>query len=574
MISEAFIQEVVSRVNIVDVIDAEVTLKKSGLNYSACCPFHHEKTPSFTVSPTKQFYHCFGCGVHGNVVGFLMEHKGLGFVDAISELAGQVGLTVPEFDAVDETKSTIGMRDMLEKAATLYKDNLKNSPAAIDYLKARGLEGKTAAKYMMGYAPPEWQNLKAIMDYNNSDVIDCGLANVSENKSVYDRLRDRIIFPIHNQKGEIIGFGGRILSEEKTADAPKYLNSPETLLFQKGNELYGLHLAKKSIRDTGKVLVVEGYMDVVKLSQYGVDYAVATMGTSTTAQHINRLSKHSDDIVFCFDGDKAGKLAGWRAAKNALPALTDKTRLSFLFLPAGHDPDSYISEFGKESFERQVASAIPLSAYIVEYLKEGNPLKSNEDKIKFLSDSEAVLSQIANQKNLLLLKKDISAVAGLSFSELQMVSPSHSLSPEKYSKRVLNAISLNRRIALIVTDNAALAELVDAAIFTDSIEDEQLKIVIEVCAANSKSSAAVIALALKGRVQEAFLIEFELDMHMQGEEIEGKFELLAIQNKVLTFKKRSTSFSEMQQLIQSKPFSSLTKEEISALMSFHEHLSS
>ena len=323
MIPESFIQELLNRVDVVDVIDKSVPLKKAGANYSACCPFHNEKSPSFTVSPTKQFYHCFGCGAHGTAIGFLMEYAGLSFIEAINDLSKNVGMIVPveqstpqsrEADAQNKTIK-LGLQETLQQAANYYKAQLKESPRAIEYLKGRGLSGVIAAKFQIGYAPAGWQNLQTVFpNYDNEALQTAGLVVENDQGKRYDRFRDRIMFPIHDQKGQVIGFGGRVINNE---DTPKYYNSPETPLFQKGHELYGLFVARRAIRDASRVLVVEGYMDVVALAQYGIEYAVAALGTATTPFHITKLMRQTDEIVFCFDGDNAGRTAAWRAAMNA-----------------------------------------------------------------------------------------------------------------------------------------------------------------------------------------------------------------------------------------------------------------
>ena len=358
MIPESFIQELLNRVDIVDVVDKSVPLKKAGANYSACCPFHNEKSPSFTVSPTKQFYHCFGCGAHGTAIGFLMEYQGLSFVEAVHELAKMVGMIVPQETRDNPRpaqKEIPGLLETIQQAAVFYKAELKKSTRAIEYLKGRGLSGQVAARFQIGYAPPGWQNLQAVFPHYDSDVLQtAGLVVENEQGKRYDRFRDRIMFPIHDQKGQVIGFGGRVIDPE---DTPKYYNSPETPLFQKGHELYGLFLARRAIRDAGRALMVECYMDVVALAQYGIEYAVAALGTATTPYHITKLMRQTDKIVFCFDGDAAGRTAAWRAAMNALPALTDGLQLRFLFLPKEHDPDSYVREFGKEAFEAAIDRA-------------------------------------------------------------------------------------------------------------------------------------------------------------------------------------------------------------------------
>ena len=425
MIPESFIQELLNRVDIVDVVDKAVPLKKAGANFMACCPFHNEKSPSFTVSPTKQFYHCFGCGAHGTAVSFLMEYQGLSFVDAVHDLAKTVGMVVPqekrELNGDGTPKPTIkvapSLYEILQNAAIYYKSELKNSERAINYLKSRGLSGQVAAKFKIGYAPNGWQNLAHLDDYKNEPLKVVGLVKENEQGRRYDRFRDRIMFPIHDQKGQIIGFGGRIIQAE--SEEAKYLNSPETPLFQKGNELYGLFLARRAIKDAGRALVVEGYMDVVALAQYGIEYAVAALGTATTPTHITKLMRQTDTIIFCFDGDNAGKKAAWRAAINALPALKDGLELKFLFLPSEHDPDSYIREFGKDQLEAEMAVAMPLSAYIVQHLSEDNPLNSQEDRVRFLNDAEPILKEIRAPRIALFLRKKIAELTNLTEAELR-----------------------------------------------------------------------------------------------------------------------------------------------------------
>jgi DNA primase len=418
MIPRSFIQDLLNRLDIVDVIERYVPLKKAGSNYVACCPFHSEKSPSFTVSQAKQFYHCFGCGVHGTAISFVMEHLGLGFVEAVEDLAQSVGMDVPQEQRAGESFHKIApdLYEVMQTATRYYREQLKLSVRAIDYLKGRGLSGEIAAKFAIGYAPEGWQNLSAAFpDYQADTLNETGLVISGEADKRYDRFRDRIMFPIINVRAQVIGFGGRVLDKGE----PKYLNSPETPLFEKGHELYGLFQAQKAIRAGQRVLVVEGYMDVVALAQHGVDYAVATLGTATTPYHIQKLLRLSDQIVFCFDGDKAGQKAAWRALENALPYLQDGKLISFLFLPAEHDPDSFIREFGKAVFERQVAEAMPLSGYLLREISSELDLKSQEGRNQLLHRARPLLSAIASPVTALLLRKEVAAVAGVSQAELE-----------------------------------------------------------------------------------------------------------------------------------------------------------
>lgn len=419
MIPKSFIQDLLNRLDIVDVIERYVPLKKAGGNYVACCPFHNEKSPSFTVSQSKQFYHCFGCGVHGTAVGFVMEHLGLSFVDAIEDLAQSVGMEVPhERQSSGEPFKKVApdLYEVMQTATRYYREQLKLSVRAIDYLKKRGLSGEICMRFGIGFSPDGWQNLAAAFpDYQSAALVETGLVIAGESDKRYDRFRDRIMFPIINVRAQVIGFGGRVLDKGE----PKYLNSPETPLFEKGHELYGLYQAQKSIRAEQRVLVVEGYMDVVALSQHGVDYAVATLGTATTPYHIQKLLRLADQIVFCFDGDKAGRKAAWRALENALPHLQDGKLISFLFLPAEHDPDSYIREYGKEVFEQQVADAMPLSGYLLREISNDLDLKTQEGRNQLLHRAKPLLSAITSPVTSLLLRKEVAALSGVSQAELE-----------------------------------------------------------------------------------------------------------------------------------------------------------
>ena len=419
MIPKNFIQDLLNRLDIVDVVERYVPLKKVGANFVACCPFHNEKSPSFTVSQTKQFYHCFGCGAHGTAIGFVMEHVGLGFVDAIEELARSAGLEVPhERQAAGEAYQKVApdLYEVMQAATRYYREQLKLSQRAIDYLKQRGLSGEIAAKFGIGYAPDAWQNLPAVFpDYQNDTLKETGLVITGDEDKRYDRFRDRIMFPIINVRGQVIGFGGRVLDKGE----PKYLNSPETPLFEKGRELYGLFQAQKAIRAGQKVLVVEGYMDVVALAQHGVEYAVATLGTATTPYHVQKLLRLTEHIVFCFDGDKAGQRAAWRALENALPYLQDGKRISFLFLPVEHDPDSFIREFGKDVFEQRMQEAMPLSAYLLREISAGLDLRTQEGRNQLLQRAKPLLTVIIAPATALLLRKEVAALSGVSQAELE-----------------------------------------------------------------------------------------------------------------------------------------------------------
>lgn len=420
MIPDDFKQQLLNRVDIVDVVERYVPLRKAGQNYVARCPFHNEKTPSFSVSPSKQFYHCFGCGAHGNAIGFVMEHAGLGYVEAIQELAGMVGLTVPDerpaASVRQETAVTQGISEVLVAAARFYKDQLKRAPEAIAYLKQRGVSGEMAARFGLGYAPPGWQELASIFpQYKTQSALkDAGLVIDAENGRRYDRFRDRIMFPITDQRGGVIGFGGRSFGSA-SEEGPKYLNSPETPVFQKGQELFGLFQARPAIRKHGRVVVVEGYMDVVALHQHGVDYAVATLGTATTPMHVEKLLRLADEVFFCFDGDAAGRKAAWRALENSLEHLADGKQVCFMFFPEGEDPDSYV----RKCAENDVWMADPLSEFMARELSRQVDLETAEGRAKLLDLSKPMLKRVSAPALALQLRRRFAKLADVSVPELE-----------------------------------------------------------------------------------------------------------------------------------------------------------
>jgi len=400
VIPQTFITDLLNRVDIVDIVGRYVQLKKGGANFMGLCPFHNEKSPSFTVSPTKQFYHCFGCGAHGTAIGFLIEYSGMGFVDAVKDLAQNVGMIVPEADdrippaqrAAQQAQS-LALTDAMTQACNFYRAQLREAPSAIAYLKNRGLTGEVAARFGMGYAPSGWDSLRAIFpDYDAHVLVESGLVidKVDEqgnHQRRYDRFRERVMFPIRNTKGQVIGFGGRVLD----GGEPKYLNSPETPLFQKGLELYGLFEARQAIRDAGYVLVTEGYMDVVALAQLGFPQAVATLGTACTTTHVQKLLRQTDDVIFSFDGDRAGRKAARRALEACLPQVSDNKTIKFLFLPQEHDPDSFVRERGAEAFEQEIADAMPLSQFLLREVTQENDLDTPEGRAKAQFDAKPLL---------------------------------------------------------------------------------------------------------------------------------------------------------------------------------------
>nr|WP_314271133.1 DNA primase [uncultured Kingella sp.] len=419
MIPQDFIDDLLAQTDIVDVIEPYVPLKKSGANYMACCPFHKEKSPSFSVSPAKQFYHCFGCGAHGSAIGFVMQYQNLGFAEAVQQLADRIGLAVPRTKGslneppearAARKKQQQTLETALQTAAAFYARQLQTSPQAQAYAQKRGLSPEIAERYGIGYAPEGWQPLsQEFQPYPAPALIESGLVVENEGRH-YDRFRNRLMFPIRNISGSVIGFGGRVLDDTK----PKYLNSPDTPLFDKGKNLYGLWEAREAVRDAGRILVVEGYMDAVALAQYGIGYAVAALGTATTAEHIGILFRQTDNVYFCFDGDAAGRKAAWRALENALPRLKDGKNLHFLFLPAEHDPDSFVREHGSARFEEALLhESRPLSQYFWDALASGLDLDTQEGKAELIQRAAPLLAQITAPAFAFLLKQKLSGLVGI-----------------------------------------------------------------------------------------------------------------------------------------------------------------
>lgn len=563
MIPESFINELLNRIDVVDIIDKRVPLKKTGANFVACCPFHQEKTPSFSVSPSKQFYHCFGCGAHGSAISFLIDHDGLNFIDAIHELAKVVGLKVP--NQVDEKpekkKENIVLEDSLILAKKYYQARLKASPEAIKYLKSRGLTGEIAKQFSIGFAPGGWNNLNEVFkDYDNDVLIKSGLINKNEKGKRYDRFRNRIMFPIYSAKGQLVGFGGRVIDEK---DSPKYYNSPETSLFQKSYELYGLLAARKSIRDKGYVLVVEGYMDVVSLAQHGISNAVATLGTATTSFHIQKLIRYTSEIIFCFDGDEAGKSAAWRAMQNSLASVTDEVQLKFLFLSEQHDPDSYVRENSKEKFEKLAKDATPLSEYVVHYLTKKNDLTSQEDRVKFLNSVEPILNNIASLKLTFLLKKRISELLNLTIDELDKVINVKSKENTKPSSKNIprEATSVVRRfISLLISDPSLVEENDKDIAWGDSLDEQLARACITKVLMDQNHNTASIFHFLNNQFDSDFVDEIKSQVLNFDEKINVKDEVNILRNRIKKNKSKVLNKSKLD-AIKNKSFDTLSSEE-------------
>jgi DNA primase len=425
-IPKNFIDELIARADIVEIIGGRVQLKKAGREYKACCPFHNEKTPSFWVSPDKQFYHCFGCGKHGTVLGFLMDHDHLAFPEAVEELAARLGLEVPQEAGVDTSarRADEPLYELMSRVAGYYASALGGDERARAYLAQRGLSGETIERFSLGYAANSWNDVLrrfGAQDADRKRLAEAGLivererGQIRDGERHYDRFRDRIMFPIRDNRGRVIAFGGRIIDTGE----PKYLNSPETVLFHKGRELYGLYETRRARSNLKRLLIVEGYMDAVRLHQAGIDYAVATLGTATTPEHLKRIFRLVGDVVFAFDGDRAGRAAAWRALQQALPETREGREIRFLFLPEGHDPDTLVAEEGREAFEARLASALPLSEYLVRELSQQSDLTHADGRARFAESARPLFTKVPAGVYRELLLERLAQVVGLSAARLE-----------------------------------------------------------------------------------------------------------------------------------------------------------
>ncbi len=474
-IPQAFIDDLLNRVDIVDIIDERVPLKKSGNNHKGLCPFHNEKSPSFTVNQDKQFYHCFGCGANGSALGFMMEYDNLGFVDAVHELASRVGMEVPSEAGGQPVEQHNADYDLLAQVSTYYKQQLRehnNAQQAVNYLKERGLSGEIAAEFDLGYAPPGWDNLLTALGktpQSKQALFDTGMLIEKEQGGYYDRFRERIMFPIRDQRGRMIGFGGRIMGSGE----PKYLNSPETAVFHKGRELYGLYQAKNAIRDQKQILVVEGYMDVLSLAQFGLRNAVATLGTATTRDHLERLFRICPEILFCFDGDNAGRKAAWRALEISLPLLQDGKSIGFLFMPEGEDPDTQIRKQGAEAFIA-VDNVTPLSDFLFNSLLTQVNMNSEEGRSKLVTLAKPLINQLPDGAYRALLLKRLAELSSLQQHTLSDMIPAAMAEqrrrPMRPQSTAGNQYSLVRTAIKLLLSRPSLAKLSESTTALRDIE--------------------------------------------------------------------------------------------------------
>ena len=529
MIPESYIQELLHRIDLVDLIDSYVHLKKAGANYAACCPFHNEKSPSFTVSPSKQFYHCFGCGAHGTAIGFLMEYSGLGFLDAIKELSSRAGMQMPEEESrrSDDGPRITTLTDAMARAAKYYYEQLKFSATAIDYLKGRGLSGEIAQKFGIGYAPDGWQNLGAAFDdYSVVELQQAGLVIKNEQGRLYDRFRDRVMFPIMNQKGEVIAFGGRVMGDGE----PKYLNSPETPLFEKGREVFGLPQARAALREKNTAIVVEGYMDVVALAQHGVGNAVATLGTATTATHVQKLLRQVDRIVYCFDGDNAGRKAAWRALENSLEALPEQKSIGFVFLPDTEDPDSFVRKQGAEAFDRLITQAMPLSEFMLRELASHCDMTSAEGRARLVAEAKPLLTRLQTPLLRLQLVKRLAEASGFSQAEVERLCDLRPIARPAPLRVQRQAPSLLRPLLRLVLQKPEFAARIPlAALPANVAEARAIRSLCQtiLAAQGAMPEYAAVLERLRGNEDEGILREAASELMRQPfaeEDIDAEFE--------------------------------------------------
>ncbi len=532
MIPQDFIQQLLDRTDIVALVEKYVPLKKAGTNYQARCPFHNEKSPSFSVSPTKQFYHCFGCGAHGTAITFLMEHAGYSFIEAVKDLAGQVGMQVPDDGkrvAPEEDNRRDKLYECMEVAARHYRQSLKTHDQAIAYLKQRGLTGESAARFALGVANDEWQPLAAAFgNYQDALLVEAGLVISNEGKR-YDRFRDRVMFPIRNERGQVIALGGRIMNKGE----PKYLNSPETPLFHKGRELYGLFEHRRAIQHVDRVLVVEGYMDVVMLDQFGVDNAVATLGTAITSDQAARLLRLANEVVFAFDGDAAGRKAAWRALENSLPQARDGKLLSFLFLPDGEDPDSFVRAQGAAAFNKLCDQAMPLSDFLFNELTAQTDLASQEGKVRLATLAQPYIGKLTQAPLLTrALRQRLDTLTGLEAPRAAGNRPRASERPRQFAQTTrgqgrgaVQPSSWRILLQALLHDPTRASRLTDLP-ETPGAEAEVVQAVVSLAREHPEMSARDIVEHFRGRPEQAWLTPAAAELMLWDEnyDIEADFQ--------------------------------------------------
>jgi len=548
-ISQAVIDDLLSRIDIVEIIQPRISLVKKGQNYQARCPFHDEKTPSFTVSQSKQFYYCFGCGAHGNAISFLMNYDRMEFLDALNYLATKAGIELQHEDAPAPDPNREKLYPLMEKIATLYQKALRQSQQAIEYLKSRHLTGQTAKEYMIGYAVESWDNLS--QQFNSQALINAGMVVRNDNGKMYDRFRHRIMFPIRDVRGRVIAFGGRSLGD----DLPKYLNSPETAIFHKSNELYGLFEARKAHSKLHRLLIVEGYMDVIALSQHDMRYAVATLGTAINSKHIQKCLRYTNELVFCFDGDSAGKQAAWKALTIALSLLRDDIQIRFLFLPENEDPDSLVQKIGKAEFESRIQNADSLSEVFFETLAQQFPITSMDAKAQYAYQALQYINSMPKGIFYQLMQKELAKRLTMSEHDLKRFE-NQPVNKKRVNKKILNPAQL---ACALLLQQPQLATLVDEPKFLDNIEIDGKSMLLylwQQFQSNPElTTGKLLGLSLtneqKQRIAEMAAIEFPLDSKGFETEFQGvlqRLNELYIKNQVeyLIQKAKTTGLSDQE----------------------------
>lgn len=529
-IPQTFIQDIISKADIVDIIQPRVTLKKSGRNYQACCPFHDEKTPSFTVSPDKQFYYCFGCGAHGNVIGFLMAFDRMEFVEAIEHLASHLGLEVPREKSASQ-ENFAPLFTMLQQASDYYRQQLRHYPEAISYLKKRGLTGEIAKKFLIGFAPMNWDNLTRVFKnpQEQQQLIQAGMLIDKPGARAFDRFRNRVMFPIRDPRGRIIAFGGRTITDEM----PKYLNSPETTVFHKSQELYGLYELRQSQKNITQILVVEGYMDVVSLHQHGIYYAVATLGTAINPKHIQKLLRFSSCLVFCFDGDNAGKQAAWKALTMSLPLLRDDVEFRFLFLPEKEDPDSWVQKIGPEEFDQLVKKAESITEVLFQILEKKYNIQTLAGKTHFVQEALELIEKMPHGIYHAVLSEKLAAIAQIDLKSIEKKAPAPVPRPARATENIQSKL-IQMAITLLLKSPDLALEIKDFTLLRAVPGSDQLIVLLEILQKNpTMGIGELLAHWPEGSVQQgiAELAATELFIPLAGyrEEFCGAIERLLSQ---------------------------------------------
>lgn len=564
MIPESFIQDLLQRVDLVELVDGYIPLKRQGADFAACCPFHNEKSPSFTVSPSKQFYHCFGCGAHGTAIGFMMAYAGLGFHDALKDLASRAGMRLPEQEAAAQLAAapTHGLAELMARAAKFYYEQLKRSDKAIAYLKARGVSGEVALRFGLGYAPETGQGLAgAFPDYASPELQVVGLVIKNEQGRLYDRFRDRVMFPIVNPRGEVIAFGGRVIDQGE----PKYLNSPETPLFHKGNELFGLPQARAAMRENKHVIVVEGYMDVVALAQHGIGNVVAALGTATTVTHVQKLLRQADRLVFCFDGDAAGRKAAWRALENSLEVLPEQKGIGFVFLPEGDDPDSFVRRNGNESFRQVIERATPLSEYLLRELSGRCDLTSAEGSARLLAEARPLLARLQSPLLRLQIVKRLARLSGFAQSEVESLCGLPAVGRPAPAHATRRAPSLPRKLLRILLQKPSMVHRVPLDLLPEVSAEARIVSLLSRALSGDQAppelTYASLLESLRGNDDESVLQEAAAELMQQPlaeDEVEAEFEGALARLRESAQKR---SFALLQDKIQRLGVSGLSSEE-------------